>query len=158
MTGKRGKEGRRGKDERRKSQKEEWLHLLYGVPRPAWLEFPRDKNTYEMEEQFMVGGSLMVKPVTDQYATSVQLYLPGSNSVSWCQLDVCFISLETYDSPLHFLTHTCTHTHTHTHTHTQIWYDYEDYTPYSGGSRYSVSAPLSKASPTLQTSITVTIH
>lgn len=84
MRGKRGKEGWRGKNERRKSQKEEQLRSLYGFPRPAWLEFPRDKNTYEMEEQFMVGGSLMVKPVTDQYATSVQLYLPGSNSVSCC--------------------------------------------------------------------------
>jgi len=89
-----------------------WYTTFYetsvtGLPvlRPVWLEFPRDKNTYEMEDQFMVGRNLMVKPVTEQYATTSQLYLPGSSS---------------------------------------MWYDYEDYTPYSGGSRYSVNAPLSK--------------
>lgn len=52
--------------------------------RPVWLEFPRDKNTYEMEDQFIVGNSLMVKPVTEQYATTTQLYLPGTNTVSVC--------------------------------------------------------------------------
>lgn len=59
-----------------------------GLPviRPVWLEFPRDKNTYEMEEQFLVGNSLMVRPVTEQYATSVQLYLPGSSLV-WYDCD-----------------------------------------------------------------------
>ena len=118
----------------------------------------------------MVGGSLMVKPVTDQYTTTVQLYLPGSNSVSHCRLDSCLVSLETHDSlphvyihmhaRMHTYMHTCTHAciHAHmyacmhacTHTHTQIWYDYEDYTPYSGGSRYSVSAPLSKVSLSLR--------
>ncbi len=54
------------------------------VMRPLWLEYPRDKNTYVLEDQFLVGGSLMVKPVTEQYATSVSVYLPGTNSVSVC--------------------------------------------------------------------------
>ena len=30
---------------------------------------------------FLAGGSLMIKPVLEQYATSVQLYLPGNNAV-----------------------------------------------------------------------------
>ena len=68
-----------------------WYTVFYestqtGLPvmRPVWLEFPRDKNTYEMEDQFIVGNSLMVKPVTEQYATTTQLYLPGANTVSEC--------------------------------------------------------------------------
>lgn len=55
-----------------------------GLPviRPLWIEFPRDKNTWATEDQFMVGDCLLVHPVTEQGATSVQLYLPGANTVS----------------------------------------------------------------------------
>lgn len=55
-----------------------------GLPvlRPLWVEFPRDKNTWASEDQFMVGDSLLVHPVTEQGATSVQLYLPGTSAVS----------------------------------------------------------------------------
>ena len=60
-----------------------YLSSLSGLPvaRPLWVEFPRDKNTYNTDDQFLIGGSLLVHPVTEQYATSVQLYLPGSNTV-----------------------------------------------------------------------------
>lgn len=65
-----------------------WYVLFYeshksGLPvmRPVWVEFSRDKNTYEMDDQFMVGSYLMVKPVVEQYATTTQLYLPGQNTV-----------------------------------------------------------------------------
>ena len=55
-----------------------------GIPvlRPLWVEFPRDKNTWATEDQFMVGDSLLVHPVTEQGASSVQLYLPGTSTVS----------------------------------------------------------------------------
>jgi alpha 1,3-glucosidase len=78
-----------------------------GLPvlRPLWVEFPRDKNTWAAEDQFMVGDCLLVHPVTEQGATSVQLYLPGTST---------------------------------------LWYDMDDYTVYTGGSRYSISAPLTK--------------
>jgi alpha 1,3-glucosidase len=65
-----------------------WYVLFYeshksGLPvmRPVWVEFSRDKNTYEMDDQFMVGSYLMVKPIVEQYATTTQLYLPGQNTV-----------------------------------------------------------------------------
>ena len=64
------------------------VYVVYLFCRPVWLEFPRDKNTYEMEDQFMVGRNLMVKPVTEQYVTTAQLYLPGSSSVSLSYLTV----------------------------------------------------------------------
>eukprot|EP00731_Ephydatia_muelleri_P027270 Em0019g143a len=58
-------------------------HYQSGMPvaRPLWVEFPRDRNTYAVEDQFMLGGSLLIRPVLEQYATSVQLYLPGNNAV-----------------------------------------------------------------------------
>ena len=62
-----------------------------GLPviRPLWVEFPRDKNTWATEDQFMVGNSLLVHPVTDQGATSVQLYLPGATTVSGRDTRAC---------------------------------------------------------------------
>ena len=61
-----------------------------GLPilRPVWVEFPRDKNTWSSEDQFMVGDCLLVRPVTEQGATSVQLYLPGPNTVSVYSRDI----------------------------------------------------------------------
>ena len=65
-----------------------WYTLFYeshksGMPvmRPLWVEFSQDENTYEMDDQFMVGSYLMVKPVVEPYATATELYLPGQNTV-----------------------------------------------------------------------------
>ena len=65
-----------------------YLSSRSGLPvaRPLWVEFPRDKNTYNVEDAYMVGRSLLVRPVTEQYSTSVQLYLPGINVVCLCVL------------------------------------------------------------------------
>ena len=95
-----GKGEDRGWEGRRDRGREERNHApVYLFCRPVWLEFPRDKNTYEMEDQFMVGRNLMVKPVTEQYATTSQLYLPGSSSVSFC-----------YPSKIHVLMVAMVHT------------------------------------------------
>ncbi len=61
-----------------------YVSSVSGLPvaRPLWVEFPRDKNTYNMDDQFLVGGSLLVHPVTEQYSTSAELYLPGATTVS----------------------------------------------------------------------------
>jgi alpha 1,3-glucosidase len=48
------------------------------VMRPMFMEFPDDHTTFKMDDQWMVGGALLVKPVTDKGANSVQVYLPGS--------------------------------------------------------------------------------
>ena len=65
-----------------------WYTLFYEshksgllVMRPLWVEFSQDENTYEMDDQFMVGSYLMIKPVVEPYATTTELYLPGQNTV-----------------------------------------------------------------------------
>lgn len=65
-----------------------YVSSVSGVPvaRPLWVEFPRDKNTYNMDDQYIIGSSLLVHPVTEQYATSVEVYLPGT-SVPWYDMD-----------------------------------------------------------------------
>jgi len=44
--------------------------------RPLWSEYPDDVNTFGMQDQHLVGSALLVHPVTDKGATSVNVYLP----------------------------------------------------------------------------------
>jgi alpha 1,3-glucosidase len=66
-----------------------WYTLFYqatlsGVPpmRPMWTEFPGDEGTFSLDEQWMVGPSLLVKPILEAGVTRVDVYLPGPDS-SW---------------------------------------------------------------------------
>lgn len=49
--------------------------------RPLWSEFPSETNIFAIDDQHLVGSSIMVKPITDQGATSVQVIFPGENEV-----------------------------------------------------------------------------
>lgn len=59
------------------------FHEAYttGMPvmRALFSEFPEDESVWTVEDQWMVGSALMVKPVTDAGAGSVNLYLPGNS-------------------------------------------------------------------------------
>lgn len=52
---------------------------LTGEPimRPLWYEFPEQKF-FEVEDQFMFGPALMIRPVLDSEASSVQTIFPSS--------------------------------------------------------------------------------
>lgn len=61
-----------------------WYTLFYeneltGAPplRPLFAEFPEDENTFEIENSFMVGGSLLVHPVTEPGVTTATVYFPA---------------------------------------------------------------------------------
>lgn len=41
-----------------------------------WFHFPSDAHNFNIDDQFMVGPAILVKPVTDAGATSVDVYLP----------------------------------------------------------------------------------
>lgn len=65
-----------------------WYTMFYrahktGIPvmRPMWLEFPKDVKTFPMQDQYMIGEALLVKPVTDAGTSSVSVYLPGEHSL-----------------------------------------------------------------------------
>ncbi|XP_022081306.1 neutral alpha-glucosidase AB-like isoform X2 [Acanthaster planci] len=51
------------------------------VMRPMWLAFPDDPKTFAMEDQFMIGDSLLVEPVTSKGASSVSVYFPGQDTI-----------------------------------------------------------------------------
>ncbi|XP_077549181.1 lysosomal alpha-glucosidase-like [Haemaphysalis longicornis] len=46
------------------------------VVRPLFFEFPLDKATYTIDEQFMWGSSILFSPILDEEATSHKYYLP----------------------------------------------------------------------------------
>ena len=58
---------------------------LEGLPvmRTMFTEFPDDANTFTMEDQWMVGNALLVKPVTDAGKTTADVYLPMEGHQIW---------------------------------------------------------------------------
>lgn len=65
-----------------------WYTLFYinertGKPpmRPMWAEFPTEVGMFGVDDQHMIGSSLMIKPITDQGATSIEVTFPGHNEV-----------------------------------------------------------------------------
>eukprot|EP01137_Pigoraptor_chileana_P034251 Opistho-2@26520 len=55
------------------------------VMRPLWVEFPGDKATFGLQDAFLVGSSLLVKPVAEPNVQSVDVYLPGDQP--WYDVD-----------------------------------------------------------------------
>lgn len=69
-----------------------WYTLFYyasvsGTPtmRPLWFEYPTDESTFSMDDQWLVGADLVVKPVTSKGATRTEIYLPGDSA--WYDVD-----------------------------------------------------------------------
>ena len=48
--------------------------------RTMFSEFPDDARTFAMDDQWLVGGSLLVKPATSEGQTSVDIYMPFSSN------------------------------------------------------------------------------
>jgi len=46
------------------------------VMRPLWLHWPEDERTFGMDDQFLVGDALLVKPVASPGQTTTSVYLP----------------------------------------------------------------------------------
>lgn len=57
------------------------------VMRPLWFHFPQDLNSFSADESFLLGDSLLVHPVMDAGATTVDVYFPGDESVEWLRVE-----------------------------------------------------------------------
>lgn len=55
------------------------------VMRPLFMEFPEDENSYEIQDEFMLGGSLLVSPVLEKGKEKKHVYLPykGEKALKW---------------------------------------------------------------------------
>lgn len=61
-------------------------HERSGAPimRPLWYEFPEDKKTYLVSDQFMVGSDILVAPVVKEGMRTRGIYLPlGAEWIDW---------------------------------------------------------------------------
>ncbi|KAL1124579.1 hypothetical protein AAG570_001203 [Ranatra chinensis] len=65
-----------------------WYTLFYGnnatgapVIRPMWVEFPADTDGLTLDDQLLVGDSLLVRPVTEAGASQVSVYFPGDKTI-----------------------------------------------------------------------------
>jgi alpha 1,3-glucosidase len=52
---------------------------------PLWYMYPQDQSTFAMEDQFLAGTDLLVKPVLHAGQTSTDVYLPGQEP--WYDVD-----------------------------------------------------------------------
>lgn len=71
-----------------------WYTLFYeahkfGTPpmRPLWWHFPSDAETFGSEDSFLVGSAILVRPVTEAGASSVDVRFPGSKTDIWYDAD-----------------------------------------------------------------------
>ena len=46
------------------------------VARPLWYNFPNDPNTFNIDQQFMLGDSLLISPVLQPGVSEVSAYFP----------------------------------------------------------------------------------
>ncbi|XP_064599881.1 neutral alpha-glucosidase AB-like [Liolophura sinensis] len=65
-----------------------WYTLFYegskgGPPpmRPLWVEFPQDKETFPIDDEYMLGKALLVKPVVEAAVTGFSVYFPGADQI-----------------------------------------------------------------------------
>ena len=61
-------------------------HERTGAPvmRPLWYEFPADKKTYLVSDEYMVGGDLLVAPVVKEGMRLRNIYFPaGADWINW---------------------------------------------------------------------------
>ena len=50
-----------------------------------WVEYPQDSFAFAMQDQFLAGSDLLVKPVTAAGQESTTVYLPGNEP--WYTMD-----------------------------------------------------------------------
>jgi len=65
-----------------------WYTLFHinnqtGAPlvRPLWVDFPKDETIFDLDDSFLVGSELLVKPVAAENQLTTSVYLPGTNTV-----------------------------------------------------------------------------
>ncbi|CBY08906.1 unnamed protein product [Oikopleura dioica] len=63
-----------------------WNELFYeshktGIPamRPIWYNYPKETESYGVEEEYMLGDTLLVAPVMDEGKRDLEVYFPGGD-------------------------------------------------------------------------------
>lgn len=51
--------------------------------RPIWAHYPKESETYAIDDELLVGENILVRPVFQPGATEVSVYFPGEGKVAW---------------------------------------------------------------------------
>lgn len=64
-------------------------HERTGEPviRPLFYEYPEDTNTYDIDDQLLVGNSVLAKPISEAGATTANVYFPGGSNELWYDIE-----------------------------------------------------------------------
>lgn len=72
-------------------------HEIHGIPviRPLWAHYPSETETYAIDDEILIGDSILVRPVFQPSVTDVNVYFPGEGKVSWYDVD----TMQPYHQP-----------------------------------------------------------
>lgn len=70
------------------------------VARPLFFEYPKDKNTYDIDKQFLWGRSLMIIPVLEQNVSKITAYIPSDTWYSFNGTKLFSGANNTFDAPI----------------------------------------------------------
>ncbi|XP_012259626.2 neutral alpha-glucosidase AB [Athalia rosae] len=64
-------------------------HEITGSPviRPIWAHYPTESQAFTIDDQLLVGDSLLVRGVLEQGVSEVSVYFPGEGKVNWYDID-----------------------------------------------------------------------
>ncbi|GJQ88220.1 hypothetical protein Trydic_g13212 [Trypoxylus dichotomus] len=64
-------------------------HERYEEPviTPLSYRYPSDRNTLDMDDQWLIGRDVLVHPVAEEGATEVQVYMPGGSTELWYDIE-----------------------------------------------------------------------
>lgn len=57
------------------------------VIRPLWAHYPTESDAFAIDDQLLLGDSILVRPVFQAGATEVSVYFPGEGKVTWYDID-----------------------------------------------------------------------
>ncbi|XP_075213212.1 glucosidase 2 subunit alpha [Lycorma delicatula] len=65
-----------------------YIHNQTGEPviRPLWVEFTSERATFNIDNEFLIGNSTLVHPVTEPGVSEVPVYFPGHSEI-WYDFD-----------------------------------------------------------------------
>ncbi|XP_043256915.1 neutral alpha-glucosidase AB [Colletes gigas] len=72
-------------------------HEVTGAPvvRPLWAHYPGEVETYTIDDEILIGDSILVHPVFQPSVTDVNVYFPGEGKVTWYDVD----TMQPYHQP-----------------------------------------------------------
>jgi len=66
-----------------------YFDSVHGLPvmRPLWVEYPNDESLYRVEDSYMIGSDLYVKPILEANINTIIVSFPGDSHQRWFDVD-----------------------------------------------------------------------